>query len=118
MARVLIVEDEPIIAFDLADQLAEAGFKVVGPALRASEGVALVAGEGCDVAILDVNLGQETSEVVALALAALGLPFVVVSGYSSDQHPAVFKGAPLVVKPVHFAQLLVELRRLTGRPAG
>ena len=116
MTRVLIVEDDPILGLDLSEQLVDAGYTVVGPAMSAGEGVALVAGEGCDVAILDVNLGRETSEAVAVALAARGVPFFVLSGYSSDQHPAVFKGAPLLVKPVRITQLLAELRVLTAPP--
>ncbi len=113
MTRVLVVEDDPILGLDLSEQLAEAGFTVVGPAMSAAAGVALVASEGCDVAILDVNLGRETSEAVAVALAARGVPFFVLSGYSSDQHPAAFKGAPLLLKPVRIMQLLAELRQLT-----
>ena len=42
---------------------------------------------GCDVAVLDVNLGNETAEPVARELRARGTPFVVLSGYSSEQHP-------------------------------
>ena len=110
MKRVLILEDDAIMAFDLADQLSMAGFQVVGPAITADEALKLLATEGCDVATLDVNLGGgRTSEPVAIELRRLAIPFVVVSGYASEQHSAVFREAPLVVKPVRFDRLLKAL---------
>lgn len=112
MKRVLIVEDDAFIAHDLAEQLVEAGFTVLGPALAASQGVALLQHGDCDMAVLDVNLGNETSEPVALELRRRGVPFITVSGYSSDQHPAVFSGAPLIVKPVQIDKLIALLRGL------
>lgn len=115
MKRVLVVEDDAIMAFDLSDQLRAAGFTVVGPAIDAEQGVSLVHSEGCDIAVLDVNLGNgRTSEPIALELARRSIPFIVVSGYTSDQHPAVFSGYPLIVKPVRFEALVAELTREVG----
>lgn len=112
MKRVLLVEDDAIIGFDLSYQLAGAGFTVIGPAIDADQGLQLLASEGCDIAILDVNLGSgRTSEPVAAELRRRSIPFIVVSGYSSDQHPPAFAGAPLLVKPVRIALLLAALRR-------
>ena len=113
MTRVLVVEDDAILAFDLSDQLRDEGFDVVGPAIDAEQGVAFVEREGCDVGVLDVNLGEgRTSESVAVELARRSLPFVVVSGYTSDQHPPIFNGYHLIVKPVRLDLLTTELRRL------
>lgn len=110
MKRVLILEDDALMAFDLADQLQLAGFTVIGPAVTAEEALKLIDAEGCDVATLDVNLGGgRTSEPVALELKRRAIPFVVVSGYASDQHSAVFRDAPLVVKPVRLDRLLKAL---------
>ncbi len=119
MKRVLVVEDDAIMAFDLSDQLRAAGFIVVGPAIDAEQGIALVRAEGCDIAVLDVNLGNGcTSEPVAVELSRRSIPFVVVSGYSSDQHPPVFAGAPLVVKPVRIGEIIRILScRWTPPPA-
>jgi CheY-like chemotaxis protein len=112
--RVLVVEDEALMAYDLSDQLTEAGFTVVGPALEAAQALELLAREGCDVAVLDVNLGNgTTSEPIALELKRRAIPFIVASGYSRDQHPsAAFLGAPQLMKPIRVAVLLLELRKL------
>ena len=115
MMRVLLVEDEALLAIDLADLLTEAGFEVIGPAMRAAEALALIASSGCDAAVLDVHLGDETSEPVAIELTRLGVPFIVLSGYNSDQHPPAFKGAPMLLKPVRFEKLATELRQLARR---
>jgi CheY-like chemotaxis protein len=108
--RVLVVEDDALLALDIARQLADAGLEVVGPATSVAKALGLVGRIGCDVAVLDVNLGKETAEPVARELRARGTPFVVLSGYSSEQHPPGFRGAPVLSKPArrsccHVAQL-------------
>lgn len=113
MTRVLIVEDEPIIAFDLAGQLRDAGYTVVGPALNVASSLELIAREGCDLAVLDINLGGETAEPVALKLASCNVPFVIMSGYSSAQHAPVYREAPSLAKPVEIEKLDAVLRRLS-----
>jgi DNA-binding response OmpR family regulator len=116
MKRILLVEDDALLGFDLAEQLSEAGYRVVGPAVTAQDGLTLIAREGCDCAVLDVNLGfQLTSEPVALALKARAVPFVVVSGYAGEQRPPAFDGAPMIVKPVRFDRLREELARILDR---
>jgi DNA-binding response OmpR family regulator len=115
MARVLIVEDDPFIAFDLSERLTQAGFSVIGEASNARQGLSLTADVGCDVAVLDVNLGAETSAGVAQELIRRGIPFVTVSGYSRDQHPSVFNGSPVLEKPIRIERLVAELRRLLAR---
>lgn len=114
--RILLVEDDYIIAFDLAEQLKDAGFEIVGPALTSRDAIALLAAEPCDAAILDVNLGSETSEPVAHMLVERSIPFLTVSGYTSEQHPDVFRAAKLLMKPIRLARLVEELRLL--RPTG
>ena len=109
-ARVLVVEDEPLIAFDVADHLREAGFEVVGPVASVSAALKLLESEGCDLAVLDVNLGRETASPVADALRAKSLPFVALSGYSSEQVPEIFQQAPMLTKPVEPKKLVHVLR--------
>jgi DNA-binding response OmpR family regulator len=107
--RVLVVEDEALLGLDIAQQLTNAGLEVVGPAISVAKALRLMAEKGCDVAVLDVNLGDETAEPVALELQARRTPFVVLSGYSSEQHPLGFRGAPALSKPARPEELVALL---------
>ncbi len=109
--RVLVVEDDALIALDIARQLTDAGFEVIGPALSVARALKLIGHQGCDVAVLDVNLGHETSEAIAHDLRARGTPFIVLSGYSKEQHPEGLQGAPVLSKPVRPRDLVDQLVR-------
>jgi DNA-binding response OmpR family regulator len=110
--RVLVVEDEALIALDIARELTDAGLQVVGPAISVAQALRLIRDQGCDVAVLDVNLGyNETSEPVAHELRARSTPFIVVSGYSTEQHPPGLHGAPVLSKPARPADLIATLRK-------
>ncbi len=109
--RILVVEDEPLIAMDFSQTLSDAGYAVIGPANSVARALALLAQFGCDAAILDVNLGTETSEPIALELIKLGKPFVATSGYSREQQPKIMRSAPLLGKPVSAAMLIAEVER-------
>jgi CheY-like chemotaxis protein len=63
--------------------------------------------------VLDVNLGHETAEPIAERLRARGTPFVVLTGYSTDQLPSGFHGAPVLSKPTFPAILLDALQQLS-----
>ena len=115
MTDVLIVDDEPMLALDLAHEVERAGYNAVGPVTTVRAALALL--EQCDAAILDVNLGHEDAEPIALALRARQMPFVIVSGYTRAQQPPAFQGAPFVSKPVRRAELLAALEATCGRPA-
>jgi CheY-like chemotaxis protein len=78
--RVLIVEDEMMVAMLLEDMLAEIGYTPVGPAVRIEPALKLVEQGGFDIAILDVNLDGHDSYPIADALAARSIPFVFASG--------------------------------------
>lgn len=97
--RVLIVEDDVMLAIDLAEQLSDLGYVVIGPCMSSDHALHVLDEKGCDVAVLDISLGAETSEPVALELGKADVPFVVASGYSIDQWPPVFKGKAAVNKP-------------------
>jgi CheY-like chemotaxis protein len=112
--RILVVEDEPLLAAEIGSILSNAGFHVIGPAASVSQALALIEHEGCDSAVLDVNLGGETSEPVAMKLIRTATPFVVVSGYARAQMPEVFRTAPLVRKPLPSALLEAEVKRSLG----
>jgi DNA-binding response OmpR family regulator len=114
-ARILIVEDDPLIGFDLAVELEAHGFAIVGVAPTVAKALALFQDHGCDIAILDVNLGRETSAPIARMLAAAQVPFIAVTGYSIDQCPREFAAVPLLSKPFQTARLVAELRRQMPR---
>ncbi len=111
-ARILVVEDEPLIALELVEVLTAAGHTVIGPATDVAEALKLLIDRGCDAAVLDVNLGRETAAPIAEAMRSRALPFVIVSGYSKQQQPAAFLGAPFLPKPIDTAALMSVLRGL------
>ena len=110
--RVLIVEDEPIIALGLEDVLIDAGFQIAGVAGKLEKALSLVESGVCDVAIVDANLTGVSASPIAIALAARGVPFIVLSGYSPDQVQGVFPGALFVQKPCRPELLLETLNTL------
>lgn len=114
--RILIVEDEALLALDLAQRLEQAGFDIIGPTASVAGALGLIEREGCDAAVLDVHLGRETSEPVASHLKQRGTPFVTVTGYSDEQRPASFAGSRLLSKPVRSDVLIAELDRCLERP--
>lgn len=81
IAAVLLVEDNMLIALDTEDALIEAGVKTVRIAATADAALAQLERERPDFAVLDFNLGSETSQRVAAALAAVGVPFCYATGY-------------------------------------
>ena len=97
--RILIVEDEPLIAFEVEQTLTEAGFAVVGVAARLDEALAMVEDGALDAAVLDANLNRVSAAPVAIALTARGLPFVVTTGYTREQLPEGFEAGTLIEKP-------------------
>lgn len=108
--QVLVVEDEPLIAIEIEDILSSDGIGVIGPAASVSRSLELIHGHEIDAAVLDVNLGKESSEAVADELNRRGIPFVAVSGYTSDQRPRVFENSPYLLKPFR-AQDLIDCVR-------
>jgi CheY-like chemotaxis protein len=109
--RILVVEDEPLVAMEITQVLNEAGFVVIGPTRAVAPALAFIDESGCDAAVLDINLGGETSEPIAWRLLASGTPFVTLSGYSRTQHPPVFNGARALAKPLRPELLIAELER-------
>ena len=109
---VLVVDDEPLIALDIAEGLDRAGYKVLGPANSVAQARTLLSQSRCAAAVLDVNLGQETSVPLAKELRRLGIPFIAVSGYSATQLPDEFEGVPLIGKPMNFNILFDQLGKV------
>jgi DNA-binding response OmpR family regulator len=111
-ARILIVEDEPMIAFTLQDLLVEAGFKVTCVAAKLEKALTLIESAGCDAAIVDANLAGVSASPAAAALAARGLPFIVLSGYSPEQLQGAFPAAVFMKKPSRPAKIIQALKSI------
>ena len=110
--RVLVVEDEVLVAWLLEEMLAELECKVVGPVVRVSQALAMVGTEAIDLAILDVNLNGEKSYAVADALAARRVPFVFSTGYAADSMPDKYRSSLILQKPYSQSDLSAALTRL------
>ena len=82
-----------------------------------AEALELLKEFGCDAAVLDINLGAETSEPIARMLSGKGTPFVTVSGYSQDQRPSGFSSGAFLTKPLRAELLVAQLRRCTQQQA-
>ena len=97
--RILVVEDEAIVAMLIEDTLEELGYAVVGPVGRAGAALSLIDVAEIDGAVLDVNLDGESSYRIADALAARALPFVFVTGYGKTGLDPAYRDRPVVQKP-------------------
>ena len=102
MARILVVEDEPLIRMMLADWLVELGHQAIGPATTNEAALTFIGPTLIDAAILDVNLGRQRSDPVADALVGLGVPFAFATGGSSDSLAPRFAGSQTLSKPFDF----------------
>lgn len=112
--RVLIVEDEALVAMLLEDILDDLGCKVAGSASNVAKALELVRDNDLDCAVIDLNLGDETSRPVADALAAKGVPFIIVSGYGEGGVRSDFPTAVVVGKPFQAEDLRRALHLVRG----
>lgn len=110
--RILVVEDEALVAMLVEDALLEAGFEVIGPARSVAQALDLLTGDAPSAAVLDLNLAGESSVAVADALSEAGIPFVVATGYGAAGLPASHKTVPVLPKPYDPADLTTILDRL------
>jgi DNA-binding response OmpR family regulator len=98
--RILIVEDEFLIAEDLRRLIERAGATPIGPTLSERAARILASKEQIDAALLDVHLSDKTSENVALALKRRRVPFVIITGRAHESIPWTMRGTPFLGKPV------------------
>ena len=98
--RILLVEDEILVAMMMKDILSELGFAVIGPFSRLAEAMVAAVHEEFDAGIIDVNLGGEFVYPVADVLTARKIPFVFVTGYGVESIDGRFGYVPIVKKPV------------------
>jgi len=107
--RVLLVEDEMMVAMLVEDMLLDVGCEVIGPVTRVDEALAHTQSGGIDVAILDVNLDGHETYAVADALSEKGIPFVFATGYGAGGLKDGYKGTPTLQKPFQQRDLLKVL---------
>ena len=103
--RVLLVEDEAIIAMTAEDMLEELGCETAAVASSLSEAMEAVGSVSFDVALLDINLNGAESLPVAARLREMGRPFVFTTGYGAAGSGDEYRDVPLVTKPYQLADL-------------
>lgn len=118
-SRILIVEDQVIIAMDAETLLKKHGIDTIDSAMTNEEALDFIAAARPDAAILDFSLGQTTSLPVAKALKALGVPFVFATGFDDQSEiPRELAGTPIVGKPYSGETLVAGLNQaIAQRPA-
>lgn len=112
--RVLVVEDEAMIAMLAEDMLDMAGCQLAGIASTLAEGLAMAARDDFDVAMLDMNLDGELSTPIADLLQARGKPFIFTTGYGSSGIPDHHAQRPVCPKPYVLADLQTTLLQAAG----
>ena len=98
--RIILVEDEILVAMMMRDILTDLGFAVVGPFSRLSDAMVAAVHEDIDAGIIDINLGGEFVYPVAEVLVARDIPFIFVTGYGVESIDARFAAMPVIKKPV------------------
>jgi CheY-like chemotaxis protein len=105
LSRILIVEDEPLIALMLADMLADLGYHVAASVTQVGEALSVLDDITIDIALLDVNIGAQKIDPVADRLAARGTPFIFTTGYGNAGVPANYADRAILQKPFHINDL-------------
>jgi DNA-binding response OmpR family regulator len=115
--RILVVEDDFLVATLLAEILESVGWQVVGPVAHLATALDAAATEGFDAAVLDVNLGDQTVYPVAEVLDARRVPFVFVTACGRGALPPLFCGRPHLGKPFAPGELIDTVARLIAPAA-
>jgi CheY-like chemotaxis protein len=114
--RILVVEDDYLVAMLIQDVLEDAGCVVSGPVPRLAEAVDAATADRCDAALLDVNLGGQQVFPVAEVLSQRHIPFMFITGYGAASLPQEHHKRPMIRKPFRNDELLNALCNLV-KPA-
>ena len=109
--RVLVVEDEFLVAMDIEVMLRDLGCEVVGPIGDLASALQAAQEETLDLALLDANLGGEPVTAVAGALVARAVPIMFCTGYQVENWCNRYPAAPTLMKPFQPADLRAALER-------
>ncbi|HYD88159.1 MAG TPA: response regulator [Vitreimonas sp.] len=113
--KILIVEDDALIAMELEERLKDMGYDVVGPAATVDEARQAITAKRPDAALLDANLSGVSSTELAVGLAAEGVPVAFCTGYDTIKNlPPELTRAPILTKPIADADLLRVLKQLVS----
>jgi CheY-like chemotaxis protein len=115
LTSVLILEDEPIVAFTLEDMLLDLGFEDVRLTTSIEDAFRSLEINSPDIAVLDVNIRGERSYGVADKLSGLGVPFIFATGNGNAEHPEGLKLVPTLTKPYSPEDLASALTVASGR---
>jgi DNA-binding NtrC family response regulator len=113
MSRVLVLDDEPLIAMMLEDWLRELGHETIGPAASVAAALSLIQQHSPEVAILDLSINGELSYAVADALVERRVPFAFATGHGASALKPPHDGAPVLAKPFDFEAVKTIVTRLT-----
>ncbi len=116
--RILIVEDEPLIAMELELLVEELGCKPVGPAQDLQSAQALLADGQFDAAILDIVIGRDTSFAIADELSRQGRPWIFTTGYADETLDIRYPAVPVVTKPCPSGQLSALIAQMVQGSRG
>jgi CheY-like chemotaxis protein len=115
--RLLVVEDEPVVALDIVAALEGAGAEVVGSAGTAKEALNIIDHTPLHAALLDANLRGQPVDEIAGALAARNIPFLFVTGYGRESLPQAFAKTAVLSKPFSQERLIAAVTSLGEAPA-
>jgi CheY-like chemotaxis protein len=115
--RILVVEDQSLIAMEMQERLENAGAVVVGPVGRIQRGLSSAEKEPLDAALLDVDLNGERCWPIADALVSRSIPFAFTTGFAANiVMPDRFVKHPVITKPCSERDVLAILEELLARP--
>ena len=112
--RVLVLEDEPLIAILVQDWLDELGYEPVGPARSVPEALSIISSQMLHAAILDVSLGNADSFPVADDLKARNIPFAFATGRDERSVPPRHADAPILPKPYDLEAIKIVMNELSA----
>ena len=110
--RVLVVEDEALIASLIETVLGDAGFSVVGPIATVAAALDTIERMRVDMAVLDIRINDMQAYAIADALTARGIPFAFVSGFARKDMPAKYRDCAHIAKPFEPEAIVTALDRM------